>query len=329
MEPADSETLTMVRTVQPSDFETMERLKVVQPSESELMRRLLNPAVDAFYHQGKFVGIDSPETRFLDEWKRLERQLIIRESEARYWALALYMRFACYKDWFPRLGDGEVGDLKLCWSREQQHICEGLTAAATLFATEAFNSIEFRRAEEFPQFKECPKDTFKVGELACSFQDWHQGFTLALLHFGAATIDDKFVQETVRAYPADIAFFKRYMKVAEHGSRSLLSILCRFARDWDTFVIPLRYFTQAAALNFVAERYHHFEDSARFRTVFFKGGNSKQCPGLKLTRAKPSIVHMWSKGVIKLNAPAAAAHGYNAARLAKVLRERYDRPVSV
>jgi hypothetical protein len=324
----DSGVLEVVRTTSSSDFETMKRLRVVQPADSEMMERLLNPETRIVYRQNKPVVLDCPELRFIAEWKRLEGQAIIAEHQVRYWSKALYARFTLYLDWAHR--PDEIPDYKRCWSREHQHLSNGLAAVADLFAEESSSTFRFQPAEKFPQFKECPEGTFKPGELACSFHDWRQGFTLGLLRFGAATPDDPFVRETVNTYQTDDDFMKRYMKERNRGPRLMLSVLRQFAMDWDTHVVPLRFFTQAAASNFVFDQYHHTEnDQSRFRRVFFQGGNKKDCPGLKLKSAKPSIVWGWSKHLIKLNAAAAATHGYNAALLANVLRERYARPVSV
>lgn len=62
-------------------------------ASSEMLRRLRNPEVSlTYYSQEKLleIEIDSPETRFFDEWKRLEpasrheRNKFPRTGQSRY-----------------------------------------------------------------------------------------------------------------------------------------------------------------------------------------------------------------------------------------------------
>jgi hypothetical protein len=295
---------------------------------SEMLKRLQNPEVSLIYHEDKLLAIDSPETRFFEEWERLE-QAIIPEKAVRYFSQQVYARLTYHLQWFPRLG--EIEDFRLCESRPHQNYhCEGLRALSFLFADETYDTIKFRRVEEFPQLKEYPKDSFRLGESACCFRDWRQGFLLGQVRFGEITADHPAVKQTLFKYSSDTDFIERLTKDVRHGPRSMLTMLRRFAKDWDIFLLPLRFFTHEAALDFIADQYgYRGRDLKRFRIVFLKGGDQKQSRGLKLTSAKPSIVDKWNENGIRLNAPAAAHHGYDARLLKKNLADRYKRKISI
>jgi hypothetical protein len=297
-------------------------------TDSKMLERLRNPEVNLIYHEDNLLAIDSPETRFFEEWERLE-QAIIREKEVRYFSQQLYARFTYHQQWFPRLG--EIEEFRLCESRpHQNYLCEGLRALSFLFADETYDTIKFRRVEDFPQLKEYPKDSFRLGESACSFRDWRQGFLLGQVRFGEITANHPAVKQTLAKYSSDMDFVERFMKEVRHGARPMLAMLRRFAKDWDIFLLPLRFFTHEAALDFITDQYGYPSgDMKRFRTVFLKGGNQKQSRGLKLTSAKPSIIDKWNENGIRLNAPAAALHGYDARLLQKNLGDRYKRKISV
>jgi hypothetical protein len=307
--------LKFVTMTQPSDLERMQKMP---PADSEMMERLLDPRSSALYStDDKLIGIDSPETRFLAEWKRLDSDTLIPERGVRVWAQALYRRFAYFAHWFPHISPNRVEDYAVCWRQWRQYYCEGLRALTQLFGEETYNSIRFKRAEEFPQFKGFPKGMFQPGEAACAYSDMEQGFVLALMHFGAASAEKFLIKKVVDQYFADPDFMGRYNKELGRGPRDMLSALRQFAHDWDILLVPLRYFTPVAAADFVSDRYGYTTDMSRFWAVFLKGGNKKQGWGLKLTGAKPPIVRGWSKHVIKLNSVAAESHGYNAAKLRK------------
>jgi hypothetical protein len=322
----DQEMFEIIQDVQPADIDLMQRVQLVLRPDSPMIRQLLRPEVSALYREKKLIGIESPETRYFDTWKRTPGA-INPEKAVRLLSQAMFARFTYWKNWVPRA----VADLDftLSWSRDHQHLTEGLSALSYLFAEETANMIRSRRAEEFLlELRNYPTDAFELSEMACSYQDWRQGFTLALLRFGAATKDDEFVKETVALYLSDSDFMKRFVRESEHGPRQMLWMLGRFAKDWDMSVIPLRFFTPGAALDFVAEQYHYVTDISRFKTVFLKGGSNKQCPGLRLNPAKPSIVRGWGRDVILLNASATAHHGYDSEHLRQILSDRYNRKVS-
>lgn len=299
-------------------------------TDSEMLKRLRKPEVNLIYFQNKFVEIDSPETRFFDEWKRLEHA-IITEHEVRAFTQQLYARLAFHKEWFPRLDRGEIGEFTLCRSGpHQQFFCKGLQALSYLFADETYDTIQFRSVEEFPQLKEYPANAFKLGETACSFQDWRQGFVLAQVRFGEITADHPSAKQTLADYSSDLDFIERFMKEVRRGARPMLTTLRQFAKDWDVFLLPLRFFTREAAFGFVQDQYGYTgRDIKRFRVVFLKGGNVKQSRGLKLMSATPAIVDTWNENGIRLRASAAAHHGYDAGLLQQVLSERYKRKIFV
>jgi hypothetical protein len=298
-------------------------------AEPEMLQRLRNTDVNLVYLPGS-VLIDSPETRFFDEWERLA-PAIITEREVRDFSQQLYARLTYYKEWFQRLAQGEIGDFTLCRSLpHENYFCEGLKALSYLFADETYDTIKFRRVEEFPQLKEYPRTAFKLGDTACTFRDWRQGFVLAQVRFGEITADHPAAKQTLAEYSSDPDFTERFTREVRRNSRPMLKTLRRFAKDWDVFVLPLRFFTGEAALGFIRDQYRYqSRDIKRFRTVFLKGGNQKQSRGLKLTSAKPSIVHAWNENGIRLNTSAAAHHGYDDTLLQRILEERYRRKISI
>jgi hypothetical protein len=193
-------------------------------ASSEMLRRLRNPEVSlTYYSQEELLGIeiDSPETQFFDEWKRLE-PAIITEKEVWAFTQQLYARLTYHKEWFPRLGEGEVGEFRLCQSRPHaNYFCEGLRALSYLFANEAYDTIKFRSVEEFPQLNEYPRNTFKLGETGCSFRDWRQGFVLAQVRFGDWTADHPAVKETLADYSSNMDFVERFTKEVRRGPHAV------------------------------------------------------------------------------------------------------------
>ena len=333
----DSGTLTMVQTVQPTDLESMQRLQVVQPS----LQRLLNPSVNAFYQDEELTGFSSPETRFFDQWERWP-DAVMPESVVRVFTKRHYARHAYLAEWFPRLPAGQVPDCALCQSPSwpaREYYTDGLGALAELFADETYDAINFRPVEDFVDVIHkygYPANTFKPGDIVCSFRDWRKGVVLAMLRFGKISQDALSVKEALSEYSSDLDFIERYVKEAHRvGSRLNLPTFHQFAKAWDVAILPLRFFTCEAALGFVREWYAYgSNDLKRFRTIFYNGGGNqtqllKHGRGLKLTRAQPAIIDKWSENGIRLNATAAAWHGYNAGVLKQVLGERYKRLISV
>ncbi|HEY0792437.1 MAG TPA: hypothetical protein VGD78_15345 [Chthoniobacterales bacterium] len=243
--------------------------------ETSLGRLDLNDHSEiAVYRGGKLVRLDTRTTRFFEAWGDELAEAIVPAKEVRSMTQAIFAETLKYRHWLTPLARGLPGTYQLCRRPDAKpYPFEGLLALAKLFADETFDCIPFKLAAKFPETSEYPPKTFGLGDEACRFADWHQGYLLALLRMGERITADELVGKTLAAHRQDINFMRRYASEADRGPRPMLLALRAFAYVWDCYWAPVRFFRQTPALEFAKERLGHGgSDISSFARVFYRGG---------------------------------------------------------
>jgi hypothetical protein len=275
--------------------------------------------ITVLYHQGRPIDISTPESRFLDRWSEL-KDAIIPEKTVRTLTRAQFVHYQRYGRWCYDLSKGMPCPFQIFLSDpNQKYVFEGLQALSILFEKETHDAIRFKPLQAFPEIVQYPEHLFKGEKMACAYDQWQQGFLISLMRFGEV---EKDVAGLLSAYSDHPEFLSRYQKELKRGPRPMLTSLRGFALEWDTFFVPLRYFTASAALGFARERLKYKgTDERRFREVFLYGGNRNQGRGLKLKSSKKSIVRSWNETFVEMSLESAMHHGFKAQELRAALSE--------
>jgi hypothetical protein len=291
----------------------------------------------AVYHNGNLVLLDTREARFFEAWK-VNPDYIIDASQVRRITSAAYCREIYYRDWMKQeaIGLARGGQVRPLYDMcritpAKDYYLEGLEARTQLFAKETHDCIQFRFLTD-PDLAKHSEGRFKIGDKVCTYHDWQKGYLLARMRFGETKAGRSSSQKIVGKYCGDIEFVKRrYSKEAEGQGRRRyrrVSALKWFARLWDVFFIPLRYFGHESAFEFSKEYLEYSgEDLPTFRRVFLYGGGGRDGYGLKLNPVKPYVVTKWTKNAITISSEAAKHHGFHVDKLSEELRKYFKRRV--
>lgn len=223
---------------------------------------------------------------------------------------------------------------------------EGLLALSRFFSDETADNIRGFQIRDLEELPDCiPEDT-EYAE-ACRFEEWVKGFHLALLQFGELDHGHSIFKGLMAEFGTDLKddFNARHRKVAEKKFRERIYHLKRYALAWDRFPVPLRYFTDEAALEFMQERYNYAaNDLDTFRKVFRKGGSKRLGRGLEgLQSHNPPIVNRWNSasgfssgdqnyrdsGSVSVREKAAIHHGFAVEDVVSALAQLSGRRVSL
>jgi hypothetical protein len=285
------------------------------------------------YDGSSCVSINTRETRVFEAWKQMP-DAILPARDVRKLTEAIYYQRLYYGDW---LKPQSFGVQEGAWlpplydayriKRAKDYPLDGLTALSELFANETYDCIRFRSVTAFAKY---PAGHFGINDEACTFDDWHKGYLLALMRFGDMKAGSSSSSKILAKYSGDIDFIERYTKTARTGRRDLVGVLKAFAWTWDVFSLPLRYFSGQAALDFSKEYLGYYgNDLPTFRRTFFGGGSNKDGHGLKLKSSKPFIVRQWSKDSIAISSQAAADQGFEVSSLVSMLENIDKRRVII
>lgn len=122
----------------------------------------------------------------------------------------------------------------------------------------------------------------------CEYGDWEKAFFPGLSFNNLVSPDNEELQKTLAGRSADYDFLIAYGKRGKRGLRDNLFVITRVAHAWDNFYVPLRYFTDEAALSFVKEIIGYEADLSAYRKVI-RGTDG----GLQLKPPSPAVVTRW------------------------------------
>ena len=211
---------------------------------------------------------------------------------------------------------------------------EGLSALSTFFAKETRDNIQSRPLTELDARPDYVSDEAGDSE-GCYYDAWEKGFHLALLQFGELNSAHSIFKTLLAEFGTNLDddFTERYRKAARKKFRDRIHHLSCYAKAWDLFYVPLRFFTDEAARDFMEDRHGYTaNDLGNFRSLFRKGGSSKKGRGLAgLHPHQPAIIQGWEAcaGRISLSRNAAARHGLDLDSAVPALEQFSDMAVRV
>jgi len=268
--------------------------------EANLRSMFDEPARVNFRWKGRSVSAESWAGQFVLAWS-LKQDMFLPSDFVRELSRYFYQELKYWTEWQTG-GIAVDGPYKL----------EGLTALADFFSKETednIQSLSLAELEDRPDY--IPDDTdLRDG---CRFADWNKGFHLALLQFGELNSTNSIFEGLLGEFGTDLDddFTERYRKLARKVFRERIHDLKCYAKAWDQFYVPVRFFTDQAALDFMQDRHNYkADDLGNFRNVFRRGGSEKKGRGLGGLRPhKPAIITSWEG--IRLVRKAAVDHGFD------------------
>jgi hypothetical protein len=178
-----------------------------------------------------------------------------------------------------------------------------------------------------------PNGTCSESEKVCSFADWEKAFWLAAFDFGLVKHgdpeSDQDLNTLLQRYglKSGDTFLRDLAKLKDRANRwKNREFLNRFAMAWDIWIVPLRFFTDEAAMDFAREYLGlSGKDIANYRKLIRRGGATRQ-EGLQLVSEKPPIVIRWAPSIMFSKA-GAERHAFPIEPALKLLRKLLDKKV--
>ena len=215
---------------------------------------------------------------------------------------------------------------------------DGLNALCDMFIKQVRQKhFRFQQAGRLPHFDPAKNRKIPLHEKVCDLETWVKSFSLAMQDFLIDSPDDLHptLEEAIKNFVRDLQFSRRSVEVRERRQRKLLPILRQFARCWDTFPVPLRYFTDLAAHQFCMRELGLSNKSLDdYRCIFRRGGSAKKGLGLSNLEPDPdSVIESWpdddkDRNFVYLRKDAAKRHGLNPRQAAEEIEQRTGKLVT-